>query len=145
MTPRRLDPSIVQARLSVMRALLDDLAEVDAAGQPPLAENRMLRHGVERILTQLVELAAAINEHIVGARLQRVATSYRDSFELAEECGLIDKQLRDDLLPSVGMRNVLVHEYLEIDLRKVAVAVPLALSCYRRYMQQVAEFVSRVC
>jgi uncharacterized protein YutE (UPF0331/DUF86 family) len=143
MTPRRLDPSIVQARLSVMRRLLDDLAGVGAAGQPPLAENRMLRYGIERILTQLVELAAAINEHVVGARLQRVATSYRESFELAEECGLIDKQLRDDLLPSVGMRNVLMHEYLEIDLRKVAVAVPLALSCYRRYVQQAAEFVSR--
>lgn len=89
-----------------MRGLLDDLAEVDAAGEPPLAENRMLRHGVERILTQLVELATAINEHVVGAHLQRVATSYRESFELAEECGLIDKQLRDDLLPSIGMRNV---------------------------------------
>lgn len=144
MTPRRLDPSIVQARLSVMRGLLDDLAGVDASAELPLTENRMLRHGIERILTQLVELAATINEHVVGASLQRVATSYRESFELAEECGLIDKQLRDDLLPSVGMRNVLVHEYLEIDLRKVAVAVPLALRCYRRYVQQVAEFVSRV-
>ncbi|MGH3898824.1 MAG: DUF86 domain-containing protein [Pseudonocardiaceae bacterium] len=100
MTPRRFDPSIVQARLSVMRGLLDDLAEV--------------------------------------------ATSYRESFELAEECGMIDKQLRDDLLPSVGMRNVLVHEYLEIDLQKVAAAVPLVLHSYRRYLQQVAEFVSRV-
>lgn len=127
-----------------MRGLLDDLAEVDAAGEPPLAENRMLRHGIERIFTQLVELATAINEHVVGARLQRVATSYRESFGLAEECGLIDKQLRDDLLPSVGMRNILVHEYLEIDLRRVAAAIPLALGCYRRYVQQVAEFISRI-
>ena len=69
-----------------MRGLLDDLADVDAAGAPPLADNRMLRHGVERILTQLVEVATAINEHVAGARLQRVATSYRESFELAEEC-----------------------------------------------------------
>jgi hypothetical protein len=62
MTPRRrlLDPSIVQSRLSVIRRLLDDLVEVDAAGNPPLADNRMLRHSVERILTQLVELATAI-------------------------------------------------------------------------------------
>lgn len=144
MTPRRLDPSIVQARLSVMRGLLDDLAEVAAAGEPQLTENRMLRHGIERIFTQLVELAAAINEHVAGARLQRVATSYRESFELAEECGLIDKQLRNDLLPLVGMRNILVHEYLEIDLQKVVMAVPLALNCYRRYVQQVAQFVSRL-
>jgi hypothetical protein len=43
MTPRRLDPSIVHARLAVIRGPLDDLAEVTAAGPPPLAENRMLR------------------------------------------------------------------------------------------------------
>ena len=47
------------------KGLLDDLAEVDAAEEPPLAENRMLRHGIERIFTQLVELATAINEHVV--------------------------------------------------------------------------------
>ena len=144
MTPRRLDPSIVQARLSVMRGLLDDLAAVNAAWAPLLAENRIIRHGVERILTQLVEIATAINEHVAGARLQRVATSYGESFGLALECGLIDKQLHDDLLPSVGMRNILVHEYIEIDLGKVTNAIPLALNCYRRYVQQVAEFVSRV-
>ncbi|HET9254389.1 MAG TPA: HepT-like ribonuclease domain-containing protein [Pseudonocardiaceae bacterium] len=115
MTPRRLDPSIVHARLAVIRRLLDDLAEVDAAGEPPLAENRMLRYGIERILIQLVE-----------------------------ECGVIDKQLCDDLLPSVGMRNILVPEYLEVDLQRVAMAVPRALSCYRGYVQQVAAFASRV-
>jgi hypothetical protein len=49
MTPRRLDPSIVKARLSLMRDLLNDLAEVDAAGHPPLAENRMLPEFVGRL------------------------------------------------------------------------------------------------
>jgi Ribonuclease HepT-like len=103
MTPRRLDPSVVQARLSVMRGA--------PRRRPPTARRHFLS----------------------------------ESFELAEGCGLIDKQLCDDLLPSVGMHNILVHEYLEIDLRRVAVAVPpRALCCYRRYVQQVAEFVSRI-
>ena len=42
------------------------------------------------------------------------------------------------------MRNILVHEYIEIDISMVAVAVPLALRCYGRYVQQVAEFVSTI-
>lgn len=123
-----------------MRELLDDLETVGEGAD--LAADRMLRHGVERILTQLVELAAAVNEHVAGARLQRVATSYRESFELAAECGLIDAELRDQLLPSVGMRNVLVHEYLAVDIAMVGLAVPLALAGYRRYVQQGAAFVA---
>lgn len=58
-------------------------------------------------LTQLVELAAYVNEHVAGARLQLTAATYRESFVLAAECGLIDGDLRDALLPSVGVRNVL--------------------------------------
>jgi len=54
---------------------------------------------------------------------------------------MIDGDLRDDLLPSVGMRNVLVHEYVRVDLARVAAAVPLALDVYRRYIASAAAFV----
>jgi uncharacterized protein YutE (UPF0331/DUF86 family) len=51
-------------------------------------------------------------------------------------------QLAKELIPSVGMRNVLVHEYVEIDLDKVAAAIPLARDGYRRYLASVAAYVS---
>ncbi|WP_460406355.1 HepT-like ribonuclease domain-containing protein [Actinophytocola sediminis] len=54
------------------------------------------------------------------------------------------RDLLDDLAASsVGMRNLLVHEYLEIDVEQVAAAVPLALDGYRRYVAAVAGFVTR--
>lgn len=138
MSPRRLDPSIVEARLTAMTELLDDLAGVDTTR---LAADRLLRHAVERILTQLVELAAAVNEHVAGARLDRAATSYRDSFVLAAESGMVDEALRDALIRSVGLRNVLVHEYVAVDLAQVRAEVPLALDVYRRYVAQAAASV----
>lgn len=122
-----------------MTTLLDDLTAFDVRD---LEHDHMYRYAVERVLTQLVELASSINEHVAGALLRRTATSYRDSFVLAAECGLIDDTLRDELLPSVGMRNVLVHDYVRIDLTRVAAAVPLALDGYRRYVHIAAAFVA---
>jgi uncharacterized protein YutE (UPF0331/DUF86 family) len=55
--------------------------------------------------------------------------------------GLLEATRTEELFPSVGMRNLLVHEYLEIDLEKVAAAVPLARDGYQRYMVAVARFV----
>lgn len=138
MSPRRLDPSIVEVRLMTMTTLLDDLAGFDVGD---LEHDHRTRYAVERVLTQLVELASSVNEHVAGAVLHRTATSYRDSFVLAAECGLIDPVLRDDLLPSVGMRNVLVHEYVRADLTRVAEAVPLALDVYRRYVAAASAAV----
>ncbi len=44
--------------------------------------------------------------------------------------------------PSVGMRNTIVHEYVNVDYAIVAAAVPLALETYAEYRRQVARFVS---
>lgn len=142
MSPRQMDPHIVQARLASMRELLGDLAAPDLADITVLGDDRRARHTAERVLTQLVELAVSINSHVVAAILGKAPTSYAKSFELAAKCGLISPELADELFPSVGMRNVLVHEYLEIDLDKVAGAVPLARDGYRRYLAAVAAFVS---
>lgn len=139
MSPRRLDPSVVEVRLTTMTTLLDDLAGFDVLD---LEHDHRTRYAVERVLTQLVELASSVNEHVAGALLHRTATSYRESFLLAAEAGLIDDVLRDALLPSVGMRNVLVHDYVRVDLALVAAAVPLALDDYRRYVEAVAAFVA---
>jgi uncharacterized protein YutE (UPF0331/DUF86 family) len=139
-SPPKLDSSIVFARLESIRELLDDLESIDST---VLREDRLTRHAVERILTQLVELAASINSYVVGAKFGRGPRSYKESFELAAECGLIPAELATELVPSVGMRNLLVHEYLEIDLGKVAAAVPLAQAGYRRYVAVVAAFVTR--
>lgn len=126
-------------KLKLMQSLLDDLETVPQVTVELLHDERMLRHGIERILTQLVELAAGINSHVAAARLGRGAASYVDSFALAVGAGVLTQELADRLTPSAGLRNVLVHEYVAVDLAKVAAGVPLALRDYRLYIRAVAE------
>ena len=66
---------------------------------------------------------------------------YRASFGLAASSGLIDRTLADPLSPSVGMRNVLAHGYIDVDLDQVADAVPLARRHYRAYVRQAAQWL----
>jgi uncharacterized protein YutE (UPF0331/DUF86 family) len=141
MSPRRFDPGIVESRLASMRDLLKDLERPGLDDATELRADRYDRHVAERVLIALVELAAAINSHVVAAARGQAPTGYRHSFELAAEHGLISRELADELIPSVGMRNILVHEYLEIDIDKVAAAVKLARDGYRRYLGAVAEYV----
>ena len=41
----------------------------------------------------------------------------------------------------VGLRNVLVHEYVNIDLNKVAESVPQAIDSYTQYRRQIARWL----
>ena len=49
------------------------------------------------------------------------------------------QDLAERLAPSAGLRNVLVHEYAQVDLALVARGVELARTDYRAYVREVAR------
>ena len=102
MTPREFDSSVVQSRLALMRDLLGDLDGLGGVSAETLSSDRMLRHAVERILSQLVELAVSINSHVASTILQRGATDYRVSFDLAAQAGLSRSAFADRFRNRVG-------------------------------------------
>jgi uncharacterized protein YutE (UPF0331/DUF86 family) len=140
-TPRPLDRDALHAKLRTLRDLLDDLEQLGELSEEQLVSDRVRRYAVERILTQLVELAVSVNSHIAAATLGRGPSDYRDSFTLAGRAGAISPDLAVKLRPSVGLRNVLTHEYATVDLGTVWRSIPLAVSGYRQYVREVAGFL----
>ena len=94
------------------------------------------------MLTQLVQLAVAVNSHVAAAELGTVLPDYRASFDAAAQVGLLSRELADALKPAVGLRNVLVHEYLDVDLAVVAAALPSARRDFLAYVQSAAGWLA---
>ncbi|MCB0899718.1 MAG: DUF86 domain-containing protein [Actinobacteria bacterium] len=118
-----------------MSDLLGDLESIGGVDVALLRSDRITRHAVERILTQLVEFAVSINSHVAAS----VPGTYRESFIAAADAGFISAELAERLAPSAGLRNILTHEYVEVDLDLVAVAVQTATVDYRAYVGSVAQ------
>lgn len=142
MTPRPLQPATVTAKLRLLRDLLDDLDTIGTVTPERLTDDRVLLRAVERILTQLVDLAASVNTHVVAATTGRAPTTYRESFAATVAVGVLPEPLARQLVPSVGLRNVLVHEYAAVDLALVCRAVPLAREQYAGYVSAVAGWLA---
>lgn len=142
MTPRELDPSTTQVKLRLMQDLVDDLTTIGDPDGARLREERLLMLAVERVLTALVDLSVAINSHVIAATADRAPVSYRESFVLAAEAGLIDAELAGELRLAVGMRNLLVHEYAVVDVDRVATALPLARQQFGQYIRDAAAWLS---
>jgi len=140
-TPRILDEEAVQAKLRLMRQLLEDLQAVGAVSSERLRDDRLLRYAVERILTQLVDLAVSVNSQIAAARLGRGAADYRSSFQETARVGALSDELAVRLAPSAGLRNVLTHDYVEADLDIVTRSVARALADYGDYVRSVARWL----
>ncbi|GAB2672223.1 type VII toxin-antitoxin system HepT family RNase toxin [Thalassiella azotivora] len=143
MTPRDLRAGVVQERLATIRLLLRDLESLGEVTADQLEADRFRRHVVEHVLSQLVQLAVSVNSHVAATVLGEAVTDYRSSFDAAASAGLVDADLAAELKPSVGLRNVVVHEYLDVDVRILAAAVPLARSSYGRYLTSVADWLAQ--
>lgn len=141
MTPRRLDPAVIQERLREIQLLIADLVEVGEVDAERLRRERPTRHVVERVLSQIVELAGSINTHMVASLLGRSPDSYADSFDEMARAGVLEWDLTAALRPSAGMRNVLVHDYLEVDHSQVSAAIPLAVEQYGEYVRHIARWL----
>lgn len=42
------------------------------------------------------------------------------------------------------MRNIIVHEYMDIDDRKIYETLPIALSDFKEYIRQVDDFLDKL-
>lgn len=76
---------------------------------------------------------------MVSRELTRPPADLRESFEEMVEAGWLSEELAGRLKDSPGLRNVLVHEYVRIDLTIVASAVPMALDGFGEYVRAIAS------
>jgi uncharacterized protein YutE (UPF0331/DUF86 family) len=140
MTPRSLDWRSVERKLTRMRRLLDQLVALGPFDARRFVDDPVAGLAAERLLTLLVELAFGVNSHVAVAVVGRAPDGYRESFLLAAEAGTIDRPLAEALAPAAGLRNVLVHAYLDVDHARVAEATAAAPGLFGEYVRAVAQW-----
>lgn len=102
---------VLTRKLLYLRKLLADLAPLRALSMEQLLAEH---YKVERLLELLVMAASDLIFHLLAER-GVTAQSYRDAFKRAGEVGLLPADLSARLQDAASMRNVLVHQYEEID------------------------------
>ncbi len=140
MSPREVDWRTVNAKLDLIRRRLNTLSSLGKVETTWWDDDEASALVVERVLIHIVDLAVDINNHAAAVELGQVADDYKASFPLAARAGIISRELAQALGPSAGTRNVLVHDYLEVDRDKVVLAATLALDQYGEYVRQVAAW-----
>jgi len=112
------DSGVIDARL---RELSRRLRRVEAK-QPASVKQLAADEDLQDILTRNLELAIQtcidIAFHLCGAR-GVVPTTAAEAFAQLAKFELIERNLAGRLQRAVGFRNVLVHEYTEVDWKIV--------------------------
>ena len=143
MTPRRLDVATLGRKLRAMRRLLDELHRLGAIDADRFAREFTTQLIVERIVSQLVDLAAGINTHVLTTETGESPPDVRRSFDCGgADTGMIDREPRRAARPFCRVAERTRSRLLDLDLARLVAAVPLASEQYAEYVRQVARWVA---
>ena len=93
---------------------------------------------IGRILERLIMKASDIVFHMITDKGEPVPASYKAAFLRAGELGIIGKKLSKNLALRAGLRNILVHEYEEIDYKIVHESIPSAIKYFTALIKDLS-------
>lgn len=129
-----VDPELVTRKLALITGDLDHLARIARQGLDEylasLTDEVLAERYLERIIGRMID----INYHLITETGSPPPRDYHDSFTLLAPLGILSPAFAARLAACAGLRNRLVHEYDEIDHRKVHEALRDAVRDIPEYL-----------
>jgi len=139
-----IDSELVERKLENIENYLKELEEVKDISFEEYLNDHFKRRGVERLIQCIVECATDINSYLLSKKAKLAPADYYDSFIKAGECGILSKEFAEEIAPSAGLRNRLVHEYDKIDNQIVHSSIKITLDQYARYIRHISNFLKEI-
>jgi len=129
-----MSPEVVSRKISRMLKYLEDLLPYKNSSYDEFLADH---YTVERLIELLVMTASDIAFHLLSLENEPPPASYRSAFMRLGELKIIDAEISQSLALGAGLRNILVHDYEEIDYRLLHSSIPAIIRDLRRFMDAV--------
>ena len=110
-----VDQEIFSRRLAALDDYLQKAQRLGEISEIEFKSNPAVYDLAERYLHLATESAIDLANHWIADRSLRTPESNRDTFSVLEESGEIDPALAERLRGWAGFRNLLVHQYANLD------------------------------
>jgi uncharacterized protein YutE (UPF0331/DUF86 family) len=134
-----LDKQLVTRKIKLIEKDLIILNEEKPTSERSFLKDTKKQILVERLLERIVGRLIDINYHILSEEYSFVPQDYKESFVKIGAKGVVPIILAKEMSRSAGLRNVLAHEYDEIDYKKVYKSISLALNQLPKYLKYILK------
>lgn len=115
-----VSPDVVRNRLRLLEGYLKKLKRIRAATDlAKFLSDDDLQDIVDRNLQLAIEAVLDIGQHIIASSGWELIDDYSDVFAVLEKHKVISTNLAERVEKMAGFRNILVHEYSELDHEQV--------------------------
>lgn len=140
-----LNQEFLIRKIKLIQEDLSHLEPVSKFSFNDIVSDPIKQSAVERYLERIVTRAIDINRHLIAEFGQgnEITRSYEDTFLRLADLKVLSNELAQKIAPSAGLRNVLVHEYDEVDPKLVYESIGEAINQYGEYCAAILKFVDQ--
>ena len=135
---------VVEERLKELDTILGELAKYGDKEAADFRSSLSLRWTIERGLIAAATVILDVADHILAAHFGLYSDTYEDALRLLFENQVVSKKLFEEIQGLGGFRNILVHQYMKVDLEELARNVRKAFKVFPRFSEEVQNWVDRL-
>lgn len=137
-----VDRYVVQARIAKIREYVALLRKVrQSADERHFVKDPLIYGNAERYLQLAIQAVLDISNHIVADMKLNLPADHKELFDLLAIHKVLPPTLSKRLISMAGFRNVLVHEYVEIDRHRVYRVLRRDLGDFEKFIKAVAKLL----
>ena len=136
------DERVVSVKLEQIEQYHGELADKRRTlSRTDLFENTTEQRAVERMFENVIQACSDLAKHVAAADFGWEGHSSKEAIRVLEREGVIDEETGDTIVAAVGFRNVLAHEYGQVDYAEVYEILQTGLDVYDAYSRQLAQWI----
>ena len=137
-----VDAVRVRRRLERLEQLCAEPDRAAALATAAVVGDRDLVAATERRLQVAVQAAIDVAAHLVAASAIPTPEGYAGTFRALAHAGVLDAGLAGRLVQATGLRNLLVHDYLEVDPARLHAGLAADVADLRAFVASVSRWLA---
>ena len=130
---------IIENKISSAKKYLKILQRYRKYSQEEIQNNIDIRGAVERYLYLAVQSAIDLAEAVIAYKDFRKPATMSEAFYILNEEGFIQDKLTDKLVKMAGFRNIIAHDYEDIDYDIVCNVLQKGLNDIEGFLGKIRE------
>ena len=131
--------SVIESKISAIKKYLKILHGFKSFSQQKMENDVIQKGAMERYLYLVVQATLDLAESIIAFKEFRRPTTYSENFYILEEENFITKELSRKLVNMAKFRNIIAHDYENVDFSVVYAALQNNLVDIEGFIAEVKD------
>lgn len=138
-----INSNVINSRISKLREYLKILKEISKENKAKFISDYRIYGLAERYLQLAIECVLDIGNHLISRLELRKPEIYQDILLILGENAIIPKEFAEKLAKAAGFRNILVHDYIDIDKNIVYEHLIEETTDFERFIEYILKYLQK--